>query len=458
VITYRSTRGSAPELGFSDVLLTGLAADGGLYVPERYPPIEVPAGAASYADVAAAVMWPYVEGSLDRASFDVLVADAYQQFRHPDVCPLVDLGGGLFLCELFHGPTLAFKDVALQLVGRLFDHELTRRGERATIVVATSGDIGSVEIEACRGGGALDIVVLHPRGRVSDVQRRQMTTVREPNVHNVAIDGTFDDCQDLVKALFADAELRSRLHLSAMNSINWARVMAQTVYYVTATRTLGGPAGFAVPTGNFGNVLAGWVARRGGAPIPQLVIGSNRNDILTRWLSTGVMTMSEVNPTISPSMDIQVSSNAERLVFEMLGRDGAAVARAMTSFRARGELELPVAAMAPVQELFTGASFDDDATRAEIARTYETTGVLVDPHTAVGLAAARRCRRDASIPMVALATAHPAKFPDAVEQATGVRPALPDHLVDLFDRREEATELPDDVDAVRSFLTATLAP
>jgi threonine synthase len=453
-LSYVSTRGAAPSLGFTDVLLRGLADDGGLYVPARWPAqdlADLPAD-AGYVHVAERVMWPYVAGTINRDDFAAIVAEAYATFRDPAVVPLRDLGHGLWLAELFWGPTLAFKDVALQLVGRLFDHELTRRGRRATIVVATSGDTGSAAIEGCRGRASLDIVVLHPAGRVSEVQRRQMTTVDEPNVHNVAVDGTFDDCQDLVKALFADVAFRDQVGLSAMNSINWARVMAQIVYYVTAQRTLGGPTGFSVPTGNFGNILAGWVARRTGTPIPQLVMGSNRNDILTRWAATGVMEATDVHPTISPSMDIQVSSNVERLIFELYARDGQAVAELMTEFRETGRVDIGADRLDVVSELFDAARFDDDATRAEIRRTYETTGVLLDPHSAVGVAAARAKRRDPSVPMVALATAHPAKFPDAVEAATGVRPPLPDFLGGLLQRPERFTALPGDLDAVRQFI------
>jgi threonine synthase len=375
------------------------------------------------------------------------------------VCPLVEIEPGLCVVELFHGPTLAFKDVALQLVGRLFDHELSRRGERATVVVATSGDTGSAAIAACVGRPNLDIVVLHPAGRVSDVQRRQMTTVDAPNIHNVAIEGTFDDCQDLVKALFADPALRDRVGLSAMNSINWARVAAQIVYYVVAAGAVG-PCDVAVPTGNFGNIFAGWIARRSGAPIERLIIGSNRNDILTRWARTGDLARAGVVPTLSPSMDIQVSSNHERLLFELLGRDGAATAELMTRFRAVGSVE------APHDPTFVAASFDDRATLDVIANLYRRTGYLADPHTAVGIGAARACRaksgpagravRDAAVdpdvPVVCLATAHPAKFPDAVEQATGVRPALPGHLADLVDRPERYDLLPADVDAVRAYV------
>jgi len=463
---YESTRGRAPVLDFGDVLLTGLADDGGLYVPESWPALDLPATPLTYAEAAGAVMWPYVEGAIDRDDFEAMVDEAYATFRHPDVCPLVDLGNGLFVLELFHGPTLAFKDVALQLVGRLFDHELTRRGQRSTIVVATSGDTGSAAIEACRGRDSLDIVVLHPAGRVSDVQRRQMTTVVAGNVHNVAVDGTFDDCQDMVKALFADAAFRTDVRLAAMNSINWARVMAQIVYYVTAERTLretgvtaaAGAVDFAVPTGNFGNVLAGWAARNMGVPIGRLVLGSNSNDILTRWLATGVMEARDVHPTLSPSMDIQVSSNVERLLFELFDRDGAAVAEAMHEFRSDGRVDLGADRLARAAEVFHGESFDDDETLDEITRTFERSGYLCDPHTAVGLAAARAARHDPSRPMVALATAHPAKFPDAVETAVGLRPALPDELADLFDRSEQYSSLPNDLAEVEAFVRAAVLP
>ncbi len=452
---YVSTRGQAPVLDFADALLTGLAADGGLYVPETWPVL--PDGWRAprpYAALAADVLWPYVDGSpLGRDALGALVDEAYATFDHPDVCPLVEVEAGLFVVELFHGPTLAFKDVALQLVGRLFDAELARRGERATIVVATSGDTGSAAIAACVGRPALDIVVLHPAGRVSDVQRRQMTTVDAPNVHNVAVEGTFDDCQDLVKALFADTALRERVGLSAMNSINWARVAAQIVYYVTAAAGVG-RCDVAVPTGNFGNIFAGWIARRAGAPIERLIIGSNSNDILTRWARSGDMAQSGVVPTLSPSMDIQVSSNHERLLFELLGRDGAATAELMGRFRALGAVE------APHDPTFVAASLDDRATLAEIADLRRRTRYLADPHTAVGIGAARACRTRADAddrPVVCMATAHPAKFPDAVEQATGVRPALPDHLAELFDRPERYEVLPVDVDAVRAHVERCVA-
>jgi threonine synthase len=450
---YVSTRGAAPELGFADTLLAGLASDGGLYVPLEWPALDVPAGAEAYVDVAIAVMWPFVEGDVDRDAFEKMVADAYATFDHPDVVPLTDLGDGFYLAELFHGPTLAFKDVALQLVGRLFDHELARRGERVTIIGATSGDTGSAAIEALRDRDAIDVVILHPAGRVSDVQRRLMTTVDSPNIRNVAVDGTFDDCQDLVKAMFAHEPFRAEQRLSAVNSINFARVMAQTVYYVTSQRRLGGgPVSFAVPTGNFGNVFSGYGAMRMGLPVRQLVVGSNRNDILTRFFATGTMSISEVQTTISPAMDIQVSSNLERLLFELSGRDGARIADLMHEFRAEGTVTFPTEMIETLSETFSGARFDDDETMATIAEVLDTTGVLIDPHTAIGVAAAKIGRIDPTVPMVVLGTADPAKFPEAVEAATGVHPALPSRLADLFDRPEHLDHLPSDLAAVEAYV------
>jgi len=447
-VRYVSTRGAAPVLGFGDVLLAGLATDGGLYVPEAWPELssEVWSEVRPYDAVAVDVMWPYVEGAIDRDAFSTMVTEAYASFEHPDVCPVGGLGD-MHLLELFWGPTLAFKDVALQIVGRLFDHELSARSQRSTIVVATSGDTGSAAIDACVGRDTLDIVVLHPAGRVSEVQRRQMTTVQAPNVHNVAVEGTFDDCQDLVKALFADVAFRDRVRLSAMNSINWARVMAQIVYYVTTVARLG-RCSFSVPSGNFGNIFSGWIAERMGLPVDQLVIGSNSNDILTRWATDGSLVVQPVVPTYSPSMDIQVSSNHERLLFELSGRDGARTADLLTRFRGIGSVE------APRSNRFDAASLDDAATLNVIREVHETTGVLVDPHTAVGIGAARACRRGDG-PMVALATAHPAKFPDAVEAATGIRPELPDRLADLFEREERYDVLPNEVGAVRAYVLET---
>ena len=454
---YVSTRGTAPDLGFADTLLAGLAVDGGLYVPEVWPELPAVRRGMAYADAAAAVMAPFVDGEIDDATLAAMCADAYASFRQPAVCPLVQIGPDDWLLELFHGPTLAFKDVALQLVGRLFDHVLGQRGEHVTIVGATSGDTGSAAIDAVAGRAHVDIVILYPEGRVSDVQRRQMTTVDAPNVRTAAIEGTFDDCQDLVKAMFGDDAFRTEHHLAAVNSINWARVMAQVVYYVTATLHLGAPTAFAVPTGNFGNVLAGWVARRMGAPVQRLVIGSNRNDILARFLHSGIMATSTVVPTLSPSMDIQVSSNFERLLFELNHRDGGMTAEQLHHFRATGSLVVEPDQLDAVTAAFDAARVDDEATLAIIADTYRRAAILVDPHTAVGLGAAARCRPPEGVPMVTLATAHPAKFPDAVEQATGVRPPLPERLADLLDRPERFDVLPVDLAAAEAHVRRCIA-
>ena len=453
---YVSTRGAAPVLDFGDALLAGLADDGGLYVPEAWPVLG-DGGRGDYVETAVEVMSPYVGDSVGADAFAAMVEDAYAVFDAPDVAPIVELSDGIHLLELFHGPTLAFKDVALQLVGRLFDHELDRRGERVTIVGATSGDTGSAAIEACRDRDNMDLVILHPAGRVSDVQRRQMTTVTSANVHNVAVDGTFDDCQDLVKAMFADVVFRDRVGLSAVNSINWARVMAQVVYYVVAAERLGGrrsPVAFSVPTGNFGNVFAGHVARCSGLAVPQLVVGSNTNDVLTQFFVEGTMTIDEVVPTSSPSMDIQVSSNLERLLFELLDRDGAAVAEQLDRFRASGSFRLDPVLHAALADGWAGARFDDRTVRDCIATEADRSGVVLDPHSAVGVLAARACRRDPSVPMVALATAHPAKFPDAVADATGIRPPLPERLADLHERPERLTRLPNDLAVVQEFVEA----
>ncbi|MEE2768255.1 MAG: threonine synthase [Actinomycetota bacterium] len=454
---YVSTRGGAPVLDFGETLLTGLAADGGLYVPESWPRL-AEGGRGNYVETAIEVMSPFVGDVIDTDTFAAMVADAYRGFNLDEVTPLVELGDGLHLLELFHGPTLAFKDVALQLLGRLFDHELNRRDERVTIVGATSGDTGSAAIEACRDRENLDIVILHPANRVSEVQRLQMTTVDAPNVHNVAVDGTFDDCQDLVKAMFADTAFRNRLRLAAVNSINWARVMAQIVYYVVAAERLGGrrsPVVFAVPTGNFGNVFAGHVARQCGLVVPRLVVASNTNDILTRFFADGSMTIADVVRTLSPSMDIQVSSNLERLLFDLLDRDGDAVASLLDRFRSQGTAALHPELHQGLAETWSGYCFDDQEVLRCIAEEADRSDTVLDPHTAVGVLAARAHRdagHDAKVEVVALATAHPSKFPDAVEQATGVRPSLPDRLADLFDRPENLTHLPNDLSTVEAFV------
>jgi threonine synthase len=461
-LKYVSTRGEAPVLPFDDVLLAGLAEDGGLYVPDSWPQFsadELTAMAGlSYAEIAYRVIRPFVAGTIADADLENMIEKTYAGFGHSAVAPMKQIGPNEWLMELFHGPTLAFKDFALQLVGRMFAHVLAARGERVTIVGATSGDTGSAAIEACRDRDNIDVFILFPEGRVSSVQQRQMTTVDSENVHAIAIDGTFDDCQDLVKAMFNDAQFRTANNLSAVNSINWARVMVQIVYYFAAAVRLGAPqrpVSFAVPTGNFGNVLAGWAAWKCGLPIDRLVIGTNSNDILFRFFETGEMKMAGVAPTLSPSMDIQVSSNFERLLFDMLGGDGAAVRDWIDEFRETGAVSVDDARLAAAHEKFDAARLDDDGTQRVIREIYESTGELLDPHSAIGVDAARQCRGDRSIPMISLATAHPAKFPDAVQAATGVHPALPDRMAGLFDRDEKFATLPNDIAAVQDFVRKT---
>ena len=450
---YVSTRGRAAELGFCDALLAGLATDGGLYVPQTWPNNPILAG-STYASKAASLMAPYVEGEIPQDVFAQLCATAYSTFRDPAVVPLVQIAPEHYLLELFHGPTLAFKDVALQLIGQLFDYVLTQRNQRVMIVGATSGDTGSAAIDGVKGCKNVDIVILYPNGRVSDVQRRQMTTITSPNVHTVAVDGTFDDCQDLVKAMFNDAPFREANSLSAVNSINWARVMAQTVYYFTALETLGRSASFSVPTGNFGNVLAGWIAKQMGADIEKLIVGSNSNDILTRFFETHSMDMLPVVPTLSPSMDIQVSSNFERLLFEMNNRYGGATTEQLNQFRQSGKLSVEPDQYAKwIAPTFRAHRANNDETLAVMKRIYGESGMLVDPHTAVGIASAEACA-EPGVPTITLATAHPAKFPDAVKRATGVHPALPDHVADLFDREERIVNLPNDLQAIEAFVAS----
>ena len=450
---YVSTRGRAAELGFCDALLAGLATDGGLYVPQTWPKQPTMTG-STYASKAASLMAPYVEGEIPQDVFAQLCATAYSTFRDPAVVPLVQIAPEHYLLELFHGPTLAFKDVALQLIGQMFDYVLTERNQRVMIVGATSGDTGSAAIDGVKGCKNVDIVILYPNGRVSDVQRRQMTTITSPNVHTVAVDGTFDDCQDLVKAMFNDAPFREANSLSAVNSINWARVMAQTVYYFTALETLGRSASFSVPTGNFGNVLAGWIAKQMGADIEKLIVGSNSNDILTRFFETHSMDMVPVVPTLSPSMDIQISSNFERLLFDMNNRDGGATTEQLNQFRQQGKLSVEPDQFAKwIAPTFRAHRVIDSETLAVMKRIYGESGMLVDPHTAVGIASAEACAQP-GVPTITLATAHPAKFPDAVKKATGVHPALPDHVADLFDRNERIVNLPNDLQAIEAFVAS----
>ena len=458
---YLSTRGAPAALAFDEVLLTGLARDGGLYLPESWPQLDLAALAGlDYPALAARVMQPFLGGRIAEADFSRLVKEAYAGFGHRAVAPLRQIDSRVWLMELFHGPTLAFKDVALQLLGRLYDHVLSKRGQRVTIVGATSGDTGSAAIEACRDRAPIDIFILHPEGRTSEVQRRQMTTVLSPNVRNVAIQGSFDDCQDLVKAMFADGHFRDEMHLAAVNSINWGRIMAQIVYYAAAALALGAPqrrVAFAVPTGNFGNAYAGYAARAMGLPIEKLIVGSNSNDILARFIAGGTMEIGEVHPTLSPSMDIQVSSNAERLLFDLFGRDGAKLTQAMKQFRESGRLALDGEQHRRLTALFVGHRLDDKETLATMAALYRETGELIDPHSAIGLAAARAVRLDPDVAVVALGTAHPAKFPDAVEKATGQRPALPPALADLYRRRERFTVLANDLAAVEAHIRDQVA-
>lgn len=459
---YISTRGQAPELGFEDVLLSGLARDGGLYVPAEWPQFSTEdlksMQSSTYNELALRVIRPFVGGAISDGDLAAIIERAYATFETDTPAPLVDMGDGTHLMELFHGPTLAFKDVAMQFLGGMFDHVLGKRGEHITIVGATSGDTGSAAIEACRGKDAIDIFMLHPKGRVSEVQRRQMTTVISPNVHNLAVEGTFDDCQDLVKAMFNDQPFRDRHHLSAVNSINWARVMAQIVYYVYAALKLGAPdraVSFTVPTGNFGNVFAGYAAKQMGVPIKRLVVASNANDILARFFASGEMKTEGVVPTLSPSMDIQISSNFERLLFDMVGRDGARVTEILNGFRKSGSFKVPQEMLDEVRRSFDGARYDDEQTKAVIRAVHQERGMLIDPHTAVAVAAARALPESDSTPMVVLSTAHPAKFPDAVEAATGIRPGLPEKLSDLFERPEKADSVGNDLAAVEAFVDGT---
>ena len=479
---YISTRGRAAPLEFEDVMLEGLARDGGLYVPETWPTLDpdLLRGVRSmpYAEAAFHVIQPFVDGALSDTELRDLLRDAYAGFVHQSVAPLFQTGPDAWLLELYHGPTLAFKDVAMQVLGRLYDHVLQKRNQRITLVGATSGDTGSAAIEAMRGRDRVDIFIMHPHGRTSEVQRRQMTSVLAPNVHNLAVEGTFDDCQDLLKAMFNDADFRDGVSLSGVNSINWARVLPQTVYYVTAAATLGAPdreVSFSVPTGNFGDVYAGYAAKQMGVPIRRLVIATNTNDILARFLATGEHRLAGVTATMSPSMDIQVSSNFERLLFDLYGRDGNRVAATMDELRDTRAFKVAPEMLAGMTGLFGAYRVDEDETLAALRRVFDETGYAIDPHTAVGFAAAWKdrdalaARQDpgdspGTVPgalpgaMVTLGTAHPAKFPDAVERATGHRPALPPHLADLYDREERFTVVPNDLATVQRYIRERVTP
>jgi threonine synthase len=456
---YVSTRGEAPALDFVEVMLAGLARDGGLYVPEHWPALDAKtiAGFAGrpYAEVAVEVIKPFIGETIAEADLARMAREAYGTFRHPAVAPLVELDAGLFVLELFHGPTLAFKDLAMQLVARLMDHVLLKRSERTTVVVATSGDTGGAAVEAFRGRAQVDVVVLFPQGRISDVQRRMMTTVPDSNVHALAIEGTFDDCQALLKSMFNHHAFRDRVRLSGVNSINWARIVAQAVYYFTAAVALGGPqrkVAFTVPTGNFGDVYAGYVATRMGLPVDRLVVATNVNDILARTFATGSYELRDVVATTSPSMDIQVSSNFERLLFDAYNRDASAVRALMGSLAQSRRFQVSSQALKQMRALFTADRASEQESAATIRAWQREAEYCVDPHTAIGLAVAEKEARDPSVPMVVLSTAHPAKFPDAVEAACGVRPALPDWLADLPSRKERVTVLPADQAAVEAYV------
>ncbi|ARS27758.1 threonine synthase [Sphingomonas sp. KC8] len=462
---YISTRGAAPALDFEDVTLTGLAADGGLYVPESWPHFSREAisklAGLSYVDTAVEVMAPFVGDSLSRDELRSLCTAAYGRFDHEAVTPLVQLDPRNWLLELFHGPTLAFKDVALQLLGLLFERFLANRDTHLTVVGATSGDTGSAAIDALAGRAKVDIFMLHPLGRVSDVQRRQMTTVLAPNVHNIAIEGSFDDAQAMVKAMFADQSFAGRFRLSAVNSINWARLMAQIVYYFYAAVRLGAPdrpVAFSVPTGNFGDVFAGYAAARMGLPVAKLIVATNVNDILHRALADGDYSCGTVTPTAAPSMDIQVSSNFERLLFDLHARDGKALAATMAGFESTRQMTIPDAMRAQASELFTSARIDPDGMALAMRRAIERSGQIIDPHTAIGLAAAHRADLDRDIPIVTLATAHPAKFRDAVERATGQRPHLPARVGGLFEREERYATLPAELGAIEDYIAERAIP
>ncbi|WP_442578638.1 threonine synthase [Mesorhizobium sp. ASY16-5R] len=455
---YVSTRGNAPDLGFSDAVLSGLARDGGLYVPAEWPVLSADEirslRGLSYADIAIRLLTPYLGGEIDAGTFEKIVREAYATFRHEAVCPLVQTRSDTFVLELFHGPTLAFKDVAMQLLARLMDHILAERGERATVMAATSGDTGGAAIEAFAGRDRTDLFVLFPHGRVSPVQQRQMTTSRAENVHALSIEGNFDDCQGLVKDMFNDHRFRDGVSLSGVNSINWARIMAQIVYYFTSALSLGAPdrpVSFTVPTGNFGDIFAGYVAKKMGLPIDRLVVATNDNDILARTLSSGEYRMRGVVATTSPSMDIQVSSNFERLLYEASGRDSADVVRSMNGLKQSGGFSIGAGALAAIRADFDAGRSSMEETARTIAGTLKTAGYLLDPHTATAVHVASK--HQTGSPMIVLGTAHPAKFPDAVKAASGVLPALPDWLSGLMEAEEKYTVLPSDLKMVEDHVS-----
>ena len=456
---YISTRGRATALSFEPTLLAGLASDGGLYVPDHWPQLSRQTlesfRGTNFQHVAKTVLMPFLGADVEPERFAEIVDEAYAGFSRPEVAPLVPLDDGHYLLELFHGPTLAFKDVAMQLLARLMDDALKRRGARATIVGATSGDTGGAAIEAFRGRDAVDVFILYPQGRVSDIQRMQMTTPTDANVHTLAVNGTFDDCQALVKAMFNDGEFRQEVNLAGVNSINWARVMAQTTYYFTAAAQLGAPdtpVGFSVPTGNFGDIFAGYVAAQMGLPIARLIIATNVNDILTRVMQGGVYQTEKVVATSSPSMDIQVSSNFERLLFELTRRDASRVSGFMDALARDGRFEMAEDEVALMSTLFNSARVDEDQTQETMRYVLKRFNMQIDPHTAVGLAAARREVLPEGVPMVTLATAHPAKFPVAAQSALGIGPNIPEHVRQMMTRPERISPVENALEAVQTFI------
>ncbi len=461
---YISTRGRAPALDFEQATLTGLASDGGLYLPSKWPRLGADEirnlRGKDYPALTSAILGLFVGNSISPADLHRLATSVCRNFHHEAIAPIKQLDDQLFLMELFHGPTLAFKDFALQLLGRLFQHFLHRNHASCTLVGATSGDTGSAAIAGIRGLDAVRIFMLHPKGRVSDVQRRQMTTVLDDNVHNLAVDGTFDDCQNLVKALFNDLEFKQEYSLSAVNSINWARIAAQVVYFFRAALALGAPdrpVNFSVPTGNFGNVLAGYVARKMGLPVGKLIVGSNRNDILTRFFRTGVMQTRTVTPTLTPSMDIQISSNFERYLFELLDQDSDRLNVCMQSFSQSGQFRIDRELLDRARQCFSSYSIDDQQIRQQIRQTWQATGEIIDPHSIVGISAAR-LEGDSSMPTVVVGTAHPAKFPDAIREVTGETVPLPGFVGDLMNMKESSTDIRPDLPTLKSMISQASPP
>lgn len=462
---FISTRGKDGPISFETALLNGLARDGGLYLPVSWPRFNLDEirqmRDLSYSDLAGLIMSRFTDGEIDQVEMTSLARQSYADFTHPDVAPLRPVAENIHILELFHGPTIAFKDYAMQFLSRVFDRALTRQNRTAVILGATSGDTGSAALEAFKGRDSVDVFILFPNGRVSPVQQKQMTSISAKGAHAVAVSGDFDDCQDMVKACFNDVVFRDEMNLSAVNSINWARLMPQIVYYFASALKVGAPeqtVAFCVPTGNFGNVFAGWVAAKMGLPVEKFIVASNRNDILTRFFATGTMQRRSVDPSLSPSMDIQVSSNFERLLFELLDRDGVEVARLMKRFAKSGNFDVADNVLRSALSLFSGFCLNDDGTRAEIRSTYQQTGMVIDPHSAVGLAGARQARASGLVsrdtPIISLACAHPAKFPDAVQSACGIYPDLPEHLANLMQRDDVMLTAENDMEAVQALLRA----